>query len=81
MIDLTNRDSIGRLIDYAMESEYNHLLSELHTAFCDDDELDFSSMSDQELLAFCVKEDIDHIWIDYYRIDRASVHVEYEKVS
>jgi hypothetical protein len=71
MIDLTNRDFVSRIIDYGIESEYNHLLGELYTAFCDDDELDFDSMSEQEVLDFCLKEDIDHIWIDFFLLEQS----------
>lgn len=63
--DLAMRNSIHKLINLYYDIEEKSLLEKLSTEF-DDNIIDFNNIADQDLYDFCIANDVEHIWLDWF---------------
>ena len=74
MIDvrLDTRKPLNKLVDYLYNQEKHHLLVEVDTHLWVDrrSAKDPTKWTDEELYNYCVENDIDHIWLDCYIVQK-----------
>lgn len=65
------KKALEKLVEYSQENEYDHLVEELYSSGHYNDIADqpeFDMMTEEELYAFCINNDFEHIWTSIFEL-------------